>query len=210
MNVACVIVGINQWEEYTLPLIESIQKHEPDVRIIVIDNASEEPYPFRTSEFPVDVLRMPERVCYSAAINYGMRVSEADWTIVLNNDVLCTASFTELLEWMHPEAVYGNQLIVFKGLRWLGLWLFVISREVWENVGEFDEQFEVCGFEDADYCFRAHADGFEINRCALPFHHYWGKTRWDVPGYEQIREENKRRLEEKHGVSLAGEWEVFN
>ncbi len=204
MNVACVIVGINQWEEYTLPLLESIKQHEPEAKRILVDNGSDPPYPFPT-------VRLETPVCYSAAINAGMDYLNGygDWTIVLNNDVLCQGPFVETLEWMHP-ALYGNQLITFKDMRWLGLWLFAIHKDVWEVVGEFDEQFEVCGFDDADFCFRAASEGFEILKCNLPFKHMWGKTRWGVPGYEGTRKENLKRLEEKHGVSLAGEWQVFN
>ena len=210
MNVAVVIVGINQWEEYTLPLIESIQEHEPGVDIVVVDNGSDPGYIANDCS----VVRTHEVVCYSAAINAGYVGMELfnlnpDWTIVLNNDVKCLGPFVETLEWMHP-ALYGNQLITFKDMRWLGLWLFAIPREVWEAVGQFDEQFKVCGFDDADYCFRAAAEGFEILKSNLPFHHYWGKTRWDIPRYEDIRHINLEYLEEKHSVSLAGEWEVFN
>ena len=88
------------------------------------------------------------------------------------------------------------------------MWLFAIPRHIWEVVGKFDEKFEVCGFDDADYCFRAAADGFEIRKSNLPFQHFGGKTRWDIPGYENIRQANRNYLEQKHSVSLDGEWAV--
>ena len=205
MNVAVIIVGINQWMKYTHPLMESIKEHEPSAKIVLVDNGSEIHYPFST-------VRFDKPVCYSAAINAGMDFLKdyADWTIILNNDVKCLGPFVDTLEWMHRGTLYGNQLITFKDLRWLGLWLFVISREVREAVGKFDEKFEVCGFDDADFCFRAAAAGFEIRKSNLPFQHYWGKTRWDIPNYKDTRQENLKYLEEKHGVSLAGGWEVFN
>ena len=211
VNVAVIIVGINQWEEYTLPLVRSIEKHEPDVDIFVVDNYSDPSYIGNDCY----LVRTHERVCYSAAINAGyvgmeLALRDPDWTIILNNDVKCLGPFVDTLEWMHRGTLYGNQFITFKDLRWLGLWLFVISREVREAVGKFDEKFNVCGFDDADYCFRAAAAGFEIRKSNLPFQHYWGKTRWDIPNYKDTRQENLKYLEEKHGVSLAGEWEVFN
>jgi GT2 family glycosyltransferase len=201
MNTAVVIVGIDQWEEFTKPLIESIQKYE-DVPIVVIDNASGSGYK----------LIRTERIPYAAAINVGMETANADWTIVLNNDVLCQGPFSESLEWMNSGALYGNQLITYKGFRWLGLWLFAISRHVWEMVGRFDEQFEVCGFDDADFCIRAQRIGISIEKCNLPFWHAWGKTRWGIPGYPEIRAENKKRLEEKHKIKIGNQkdWRVFN
>ena len=213
MNVAVIIVGINQWEEYTLPLIESIQKHEPGVKIVVVDNGSDPSYLELEADPPTDstFVYIAETVSYAAAINSGMSTAkDPDWTIVLNNDVLCEGPFVDQLEWMHRRTLYGNQLIAFKDLRWLGLWLFAIPRAVRERVGAFDEKFGVCGFEDCDYALRAASEGFETHKSNLPFKHFWGKTRWDIPRYEDIRHENLKYLEEKHGVSLAGEWEVFN
>ena len=216
MNFATIIVGIDQWEEFTRPAVLSIQKHEPLMKIIVVDNASDPPYPFRPHDWdhPLPtIMRMNESGCYSKAINFGMKVSEADWTLVLNNDVLCTGPFIEShLSWMHPAMLYGNQLITYKKFRWLGLWLFVISAEVWRRVGKFDENFTVCGFDDADYCFRAAEKGIEIQQCKLPFLHYWGKTRWGIPGYPATRLENKAYLEDKHGFSIgdSDDWRVYN
>jgi GT2 family glycosyltransferase len=212
MDTSVVIVGIDQWEEFTFPLIESIQKHEPSVNIIVVDNKSFGRYPHGPSGHGYKLIHLDERVPYSAAINLGMEVSSTDWTIVLNNDVLCQGPFIEQLEWMNSSALYGNQLIVFKGFRWLGLWLFAISEHVWDMVGRFDEQFEVCGFDDADFCIRAQHLGISIEKCNLPFKHFWGKTRWGIPGYPEIRAANKIRLEEKHKIKIGEheDWKVFN
>ena len=209
MGVAVVIVGIDQWQEFTLPLIESIQEHEPEAQIIVMDNGSYGKYLHGTG---YKLIRLKDTVPYAAAINRGMDATNAAWTIVLNNDVECRGEFVTQLEWMNSSALYGNQLITFKGFRWLGLWLFAISRHVWESVGRFDEQFEVCGFDDADYCIRAQRMGISIEKCNLPFHHYWGKTRWAVPDYIEIREENRKRLEEKHKIHIGtqDDWRVFN
>ena len=110
MNVAAIIVGIDGWEKYTKPLIESIVIHEPDCGIVVVDNESQEPYPdlkhWHSSRF--EQTRV-DRLCYSAAINWGKRLiysSWADWIVVLSNDVLCTSPFIHLL------AEYGDGDIV--------------------------------------------------------------------------------------------------
>jgi len=203
---AVVIVGIDGWKEYTLPAIESIQRQEPDIPIIVIDNASEPPYPKMAGMVQI------QRSCYAAAINHGLRIADADWTIVLNNDVICNGPFTHILDGFNPRILYGNQLIVFGQLAWLGGWLYAIPRHVRETIGDFDEQFEVCGFEDADYCFRAAAASLHVAKSYLPFTHLWGKTRWGIEGYDAVRSANLRRLEAKHDVRLGDwtGWKVYN
>lgn len=63
MKMAALIIGIDGWEKYTLPLVESLKRHEPDCRIVVVDNASATPYP------AMGYVHRTERLCYSAAIN---------------------------------------------------------------------------------------------------------------------------------------------
>lgn len=40
MSIAAIIVGIDGWHEYTLPLVESIRKYESECYVVVVDNAS--------------------------------------------------------------------------------------------------------------------------------------------------------------------------
>ena len=65
MRVAALIIGIDGWEKYTLPLVESLKLHEPDCQIVVIDNASETAYP------AMGYVHRTDRLCYSAAIWRG-------------------------------------------------------------------------------------------------------------------------------------------
>ena len=113
---------------------------------------------------------------------------------------------------MTQDTLWGNQLITYKDMRWLGLWLFAIPREVRNEVGLFDENFEICGFDDCDYCLRAAKLGFRIEKSSLPVTHHWGKTRWGIPGYEEIRLKNKAYLEAKHNLKIGEQkdWSVFN
>lgn len=202
-DVFAIIVGINGWKEFTLPAIQSIRKHEPEIRIVVIDAGSNPPYPLPLDE-KVTTLLLPHSPSYAYALNQGIKAAgKADWYLLLNNDVRLNNPIMPEIETLHPEFIYGRQIIEEKGYRWLGLWLALISRKVWETVGEFDEKFLLCGFEDADYCIRAKERGIDTLPCELPFTHYWGKTRWGLPEYRKVRLENMDYLEAKHGIRLG-------
>ena len=41
MNTVVILVGINQWEEFTRPAIRSILSFDPGINLYVIDNASD-------------------------------------------------------------------------------------------------------------------------------------------------------------------------
>jgi len=214
--LAIVVVGVDGWKEYTKPAIDSILQHEPEVHIVAVDAGSKRAYssesdsgafvaPELGSQADVDYIRIDPSFSYAGAINAGMKLADADWTLILNNDTLCDGPFAKLFP-IDPRLLCGMQLIEFGDLRWLGGWIYAISRECWELVGPFDEQFELCGFEDLDYCIRARAAGFSVVLRKMPFRHLWGKTRWGLPSYPEVREQNRKRVEAKHGISIGESW----
>ena len=192
--LSIIIVGINGWEEYTRPLIAGIWTHHPDMELCVIDNASDTPYPKGDH-----IHRLDKRVSYAEAINYGIDHTHRKWILSLNNDVRCEGAFLHLIDGLDEDAIYSRQIITEAGHTWFGNWLCLVNRGTNWRIGGFDEKFEVCGFEDADYSMRAAEIGIPTKAIDLPFTHLWGKTRWDIPGYPATREKNIDYFESKHG-----------
>jgi GT2 family glycosyltransferase len=210
MDLAVIIVGIDKWAEFTLPAVASIRQHEPDARIVVVDAGSKTPYPVLEDE-GITSLRLDPSPSYAYAINQGVKAAgKADWYLLLNNDVFLHSPITPIIETLDPSFIYGRQIITEAGHTWLGLWLALIPWWVWYLVGEFDERFLLCGFEDADYCVRAHELGIATIAVDLAFHHYWGKTRWGLPGYNAVRAENMDYFQAKHGYRLGDNVQVIH
>jgi hypothetical protein len=195
--VTVILVGIDGWAEYTKPAVDSILSYEPDVELIVIDNASDPPYP-NTGY----VLRT-ERMSYAEAINTGAYNTKSDWILSLNNDVVCQGQFASTVQALDPNAIYGREIIEEKGHTWLGNWLAVFTRSVFWELRGFDKNFEMCGFEDADFCVRGMELGYPTRHVNLPFHHHEGTTRWLLPNYSQVRVKNMKYFEQKHGYRLG-------
>lgn len=204
-KIGVVIVGIDQFEKYTLPLVKDIRAFEPDIHISIIDNASKEPY-------PIAGIRLEKRVSYAEAINISANTffndMKYDWILSMNNDVACKGKFSHMVENLSHDKIYARQIIEEKGFVWFGNWIVLIPKEVWSKVGEFDKNFEMCGFEDADYSIRAMKLGIPTVPIDLPFFHYWGKTRWDLPKYPEVRIKNQEYLALKHGVLLGNDVRV--
>jgi GT2 family glycosyltransferase len=208
MELAIILVGIDKWAEYTLPAVRSIREHEPDAKIVVVDAASKDPYPMMWDAGIIS-LRLDSSPSYAYAINQGIKAAgNAGWYLILNNDILLNGPISPTIEGLDGSSIYGRQIITEKGHTWLGLWLALIPAWVWRLVGELDEKFLLCGFEDADYCVRAKALGVETKPVALPFHHFWGKTRWALKGYDDVRAENMDYFERKHGYRLGDDVKV--
>ena len=138
-----IIVGVGKWEEYTKPCIESIQENEVG-NIMLVDNGEKD-----TVRPICNVVSTEELMCYAKAMNKGMKYScPDDWIIIINNDVLCTGPID--VSQLDKNTIYGAKKHERWGREWLDGWIFVFHRDLWNDVGEFDEGFEVAAFEDAD------------------------------------------------------------
>lgn len=171
MKIAALIIGIDGWEQYTKPLIESIRQHEPECEIIVIDNASREPYPELPETWRTD------RMCYSAAINRARLIAgPADWYIVLSNDVLCRGPFADTLAAYGDGDLVGPRLMRVSGFDYLEGWCVAIPARAWVP---WDERFLGSDWEDVAYSTHARQRGFGLVE-DLPFVHLDQRQRYTI------------------------------
>jgi hypothetical protein len=198
MNVSCLIVGIDGWDQYTAPLFASIREHEPDAALVVIDNASADPYPKLSQVYRTD------RLCYSAAINVAWRAAPpSDWYIVLSNDVLCRGPFVHMLEPL-AATVAGPALMQNQGWTYIEGWCVAAPVDVWTALSGWDERFQVSSWEDVDFSTTALENGYTLTHLDLPFVHldqkqrfslvsdYWGS---EVANMAYFASKHSRRLE---------------
>lgn len=204
MNIAAIIIGIDGWEQYTLPLVRSIEQHEPECGVVVVDNASAEMYPaLQANQLHANGMTWrTERLCYSAAINYGAQfASHAGWLVVLSNDVLCTGPFAHMLAALPDDRIVGPHYISNIEYFYLEGWCVCIPRRVWDTLGGWDENFWVSSWDDVDYSHMAREAGFEVQHMPeLPFVHLDQRQRhqredffkWDIHNYRYFREKRER------------------
>jgi GT2 family glycosyltransferase len=89
-------------------------------------------------------------------------------------------------------------------IRTIPLFCALISRTVWQKVGELDTRFSVGMFEDDDYSIRLRRAGYKLLAVENCFIHHFGQGsfgRLTPELYEQIFGENRRRFEEKWGLT---------
>jgi len=198
LKFAALIIGIDNWEKYTLPLVESIQRYEPTCQIVVIDNASETPYP------ALPFVHRTERLCYAAAINTAARIAgQCNWYVVLSNDVLCTGPFISGLGKTPVDVVIGPCLKRVEGrIPYLEGWCVVTSGIIWRTLGGWDENYQVSSWEDVDFSTSAIKAGYNlVHSPSFPFTHLDQKQRFGlIPNYWDSEAHNVRYFMEKHGV----------
>ena len=111
MSAAVIIIGVGEYERYTLPLLQSLDEHEGEninngsLKIVVVDNGSDNPYP----QHPRTIMAtVSDTVSYPAAINIGIAAAGVnDWYIPINNDTLFTRPFVGTISELDKYSLYG-------------------------------------------------------------------------------------------------------
>lgn len=213
-----ILIAVFNNEEYTDKCIESIKKYTKDYRIILIDNASDKPYPGAT-------IRNEENLGFVKAINQAIATSTAPYICILNNDTLVEEGWLDkMLEvfeqnpkcglvgpttiiadsWQNKENVLKSWNQLPKIARVNGMLAFfctVIKREVIQKVGYLSEEYGMGFGDDDDYCERAKQAGFELYlRGDVVVPHYHRSTfKKYIKGWEDNKEENLAYFKEKWG-----------
>jgi GT2 family glycosyltransferase len=79
----------------------------------------------------------------------------------------------------------------------------LVPHQVWREVGQLDETFQVGMFEDDDFSFRVRKAGYRIVTAEDCFIHHFGHGSFgklDPEAFQRIYDENKQRFEAKWGT----------
>ncbi len=184
-----------------------------------------------TDRVEVIVIRRTANDGFAKGMNDGLARTTAPWICLLNNDIVVTDGWLEemlavaqanptigVLNPMSNEFNVGptrrgetiegfaNTLQLRRG-RWIENWAcvgfcFLFSREVFQQVGYFDEMFEFMYAEDKDYSLRIRQLG---RRCAIAegayVYHYVGSTAKDHPERWNLFHRNEERLRRKWNLT---------
>jgi GT2 family glycosyltransferase len=193
-----VIVGHKQWTEYTLPLVQSLLQHWPDLPIVVVDNDSDPPYP----EHPFVRRVWADNQSVAHALNVGIANAEPSrWYLIMDNDVLCTGAFEQFVDEFNEDALYAAEEKDWPIFHYLIGWAFFIPDRIWQKVGPMDERYKVWGWHEVDYCKRAELEGFQcIAMPQLPFTHFWHKSWKFIPDKDTWGLLNEKQFREKFGI----------
>jgi len=95
-----IIIPVHSQEDYTKACIASIQANTADYEIIIVDNGSSEKIDigFYYSELPITMISNTENLGFPKAVNQGIKAAKGDVIAILNNDVIVTKDWLEILQ----------------------------------------------------------------------------------------------------------------
>lgn len=185
MSLSVVFPYTKAYGDFATAYAESIHRWEPTVQVVSINTETEADYR------------------YTRALNAGAKQAVGDWLLFSNDDILCTGKFLRQVEQFERGSIYGMELRQKTKAGWgadveyLYGWILLMHRELFEDVGPFEEFYLHAGFDDIDYCWRAQQLGYGLVVAPLPFVHLadqpGGKhRRYEVPGYREQMARSKR------------------
>ncbi len=101
MKMLSIIIPVHNQMEYTQACIESIQANTMDYEIIVIDNGSTDGTQLisKAGDFGYDLyIRNEENLGFPKAVNQGIEAAKGDVIAILNNDLVLTPQWLEILQ----------------------------------------------------------------------------------------------------------------
>ncbi|MDD5496479.1 MAG: glycosyltransferase family 2 protein, partial [Candidatus Omnitrophica bacterium] len=221
---------------FTRDCIDSIVRNTKgvDCRLIIIDNASgEETKNYLEglkglTEPKVLLVRNNNNLGFIKAVNQGMRLSEAPYVCLINNDTLAAEGWlSEMITVAEgsPDIGLVNPSSNTLGQRPVkdesvdsyaaalkkesGKWeeigsaigfCILIKREVIDKIGVFDEIYGMGNFEDTDYSRRAIKEGYIcVRACASYVHHREGASFVRGRKFDENFERNRQIYEFRWG-----------
>jgi GT2 family glycosyltransferase len=186
--------------DYTITFACYNREEVDFTRIVAVDNGSTDgTREWLTQQgFGVVVLNERNLGC-GAAWNQGALAIQSKWTVVMNNDVVCSKGWlinllasaeANQLDIASPAMVEGelnydfNALIVKARASMKGYVrhdsphavCMAIREDVWSEIGYFMPIPKLLGYEDAIFFLRVHEAGLNTGTCADSWLHHYGQV----------------------------------
>jgi GT2 family glycosyltransferase len=171
-----------------------------NAHVLLIDNASSDGTAEYLAKCPnVSFIVNQDNLGCAGAWNQGIRETDSEWLLFLNNDVIVSPGWLDgllafadkgKLDLVSPairegdlnyDIVSYSQEFVGKMTGFVRLGVvdgicFMVHRRVISTVGLFDEKFRIGQFEDVDFFRRARLAGFHMGTTGSSFIHHFGSV----------------------------------
>lgn len=213
---------------YTKKCIDSFIRHSiPLDRLIVVDNGSTDETPIYLKDLPLGglVLNKDNLGC-GVAWNQGVLAQQAEWSIIMNNDVLVSARWidslidaanTQNLKIISPALIEGPcdyDFEIFseraseemKHVYRMGnphAVCLAVHKSVWMDIGYFQPMPKLWGYEDTMFFHAAKKSGIPMATTGASWLHHFGSI-------TQSEMKRERGLKENQGLGDRRNYRYLN
>lgn len=218
MTYSIVIPVYNNWQLTHQLLLDLYKVIPPDVEIVVADDCSTqwetrsglEWWGSRMLEGRLKVVRPEKNVGFLLNANNGVKNSEGEIVILLNNDVRVNENFIpkveEVLKTDEVPVLAGGTLwnretgwnrfgdVIFP---YLGGWFLAFRRTDWDRFGGFDARFIPYDFEDVDISTTYLKSGGRLVALDVNIQHISGQSIHNSPERQLQTKINQKKFQDK-------------
>jgi GT2 family glycosyltransferase len=219
-----IIIPVWNQLQLTRDCIEYIVKNTYyPYRLIIIDNGSEKDTQEYLKELSKDnklqviLIRNEANLGYVKAINQGLKISDAPYACLLNNDTKVTNNWLENMVKIaeviprigivsptsnesFPEDTENTEEIYIE-LAAADGFCMLIKHKVIEKIGFFDEIFGMGMWEEIDYSRRVYQAGFICVRAKNALVYHYGNKSFGL-----LEKRNKKRLYKRNRKIFYSRW----
>ena len=224
MKYSIVIPTYNNCEKYLKPCIDSIIKHSnmDDVELIVSANGCTDNTNYYMTYLHSVGMNFKEvwndkPLGFAKAVNEGIKHATGDKIVLLNNDTVILADgWLEKLDAGSDISAVWTQWSDITQQRFAVFFCVMIYRNVFESIGYLNEDYEIGGCEDIEFCARARFMGHTIHANwddgTFPIYHKAEGTVHDpelVSDWSNVFLKNELKLAEKYNKEWY-KWRLSN
>lgn len=181
MKFSFVIPTYNRYDLVHSCLYDIYRRCTDVSEVIVMDNASPEDMSdglnwwMTNGMLNIRHIRMKENVGFLRNSNAGLKLATGEIVCLMSNDVRIHKDVTGYCVGREKNLLYGGRLLDFdtgwnkfghKLYPYLEGWFLMAHKDVWADVGYFDELFVPNDYEDVDLSTTAISKGYGL--CPLP------------------------------------------
>jgi len=137
LKVFSIIIPVFNQHEITLECLEAIKKNTKGYEIILVDNGSTPPF-FKVNDDIIEIdgvdykaIRNETNLGFPVAVNQGIKAARGEVIVLLNNDVIVTKNWAELLlEHLYSYAIVGPVTNYCAGLQRVSIPVYQDEQEL--------------------------------------------------------------------------------
>ncbi len=151
----CILIPTINRKDLLMEALEHYVVAYPNTQIFIVDNGKQDIPRLSTN---MTIVEMAENLGVSGSWNWLVKKAISDGYehfLILNDDVILKkdeATINALIE----QGGQNTFHVCKSAYNWSS---FILNKFIYEKVGEFDEAFKRCFFEDNDYCYRIVLEG---------------------------------------------------
>jgi O-antigen biosynthesis protein len=214
-KISFVVPSYNHADLLTNLLMDILTYNSEVDEVVVIENGSTEAEIFTVYgwwqehiNLPLVTYTLKDNIGFLRACNYGVSKAIGDIIVLVSNDVRIERPIlAEVKEKTNGKSLVGARLIDWDSgwnrfgagvFSYLEGYLLAFTRETWNNLGGFDEQYAPYDFDDMDLSTSALVQGYSlVTLNSDKILHLGGKTIGFNAEREKITLANKEKFRQK-------------